>query len=134
MMVIDETVLPDLLVAFYDRVRRDALLGPVFDGAVQDWDHHLRRIADFWSSVMLASGRYKGSPVALHLAHASRITPGMFDRWLALWRQTTDEMLAPTAAQALQEKAARIAESLQLALKFPSRLQCAAIGRQPRAG
>ena len=42
----------------------------------------------------------------------------MFDRWLAIWAATTDELMPPAAAAALQAKAARIAESLQLALFF----------------
>jgi hemoglobin len=80
---------------------------------VKDWPHHLSQIADFWSSVMLASGRYQGRPMMKHLIHAERITPEMFDRWLALWARTTDEMLPPAAAMAMQERAHRIAESLK---------------------
>lgn len=128
--IIDEAVLPELLAAFYGRVRQDDLLGPVFNDAVHDWDEHLERIADFWSSVMLTTGRYKGNPVAKHLAHAARITPAMFDRWLTLWAETTNGMLPVPVARALQEKAARIAESLQLAIRFPSPLQRAMMERQ----
>lgn len=128
--IIDEAVLPELLEAFYGRVRRDDLLGPVFNDAVHDWDEHLSRIADFWSSVMLTTGRYKGNPVAKHLAHASRITPAMFERWLDLWAGTTNDMLPARGARALQEKAARIAESLQLALRFPTPLQRAMMERR----
>ena len=116
--VLDEAVLPPLLHRFYERVRHDAELGPVFNGAVQDWPAHLQRIADFWSSVMLTSGRYKGNPMAQHLRHADALTSSMFERWLELWRQTTDELLAPPMATAMQAKAARIAESLQLALRL----------------
>lgn len=67
---------------------------------------------------MLMTGRYKGSLVAEHLKHREAITPAMFDRWLAIWAETTTDLLAPVAAAALQAKAARIAESLQLALFF----------------
>jgi hemoglobin len=67
---------------------------------------------------MLTSGLYKGQPVPAHRKHAGRIDPGMFDRWLALWAETTDELRAPRAAAALQAKAARTAESLQLAMFF----------------
>ncbi len=42
----------------------------------------------------------------------------MFDRWLALWAEVTEEILPAPAAAALQRKAARIAESLKLALYF----------------
>ncbi|AHE53129.1 hypothetical protein NX02_07010 [Sphingomonas sanxanigenens DSM 19645 = NX02] len=116
--MIDEAALRPLIEHFYQRVRGDALLGPVFAAAVHDWDDHHARLADFWSSVMLTTGRYKGNPVALHLIHADSMTPERFARWLTLWRQTTDERLDPAAAAAMQAKAARIAESLQLAVQY----------------
>ncbi|WP_029914416.1 DUF1971 domain-containing protein [Caulobacter sp. UNC358MFTsu5.1] len=113
-----EAALPALLERFYARVRADAELGPVFNDAVQDWDHHLGTLADFWSSVMLTSGRYKGNPMAVHLQHAARIPSEMFGHWLALWTQTTDEMMSPPVAAVMQAKAARIAQSLDAALHF----------------
>jgi hemoglobin len=113
-----EAALPALLDRFYARVRADAELGSVFNDAVEDWDHHLATLTDFWSSVMLTTGRYKGNPVAVHLRHGDRIRPEMFARWLAIWTQTTDEMVSPVVAAALQSKAARIAQSLDLALHY----------------
>ena len=107
-----------LVNSFYARVRGDAVLGPVFNGAVHDWPEHLEKLSAFWSSVMLTSGRYKGSPMAAHLRHAGAIDPAMFDRWLDLWRQTARKILAPADAAAIIEKAERIAESLKLALFF----------------
>lgn len=115
---LDEPGLGRLVERFYAKVRRDPALGPVFDGAIEDWPAHLETLAAFWSSVMLTSGRYKGQPMAAHLKHRDAITPALFERWLALWRETTDETLPPAAAAALQAKAARIADSLQLALSF----------------
>lgn len=115
---LDERQLPDLLDRFYARVRADALLGPLFNDAVRDWPHHLARLCDFWSSVMLTSGRYKGNPIMMHLNHAARIEPTMFDRWLALWREVTDTMLPVEVAILMQAKAARIAESLKIALQL----------------
>jgi hemoglobin len=96
----------------------DAELGPIFNDAISDWPEHLEKLAAFWSSVMLTSGRYKGQPVPAHLKHKSRITPALFDRWLTLWAETTNEMMSPEAASALQAKAKRIAENLQLAVFF----------------
>ena len=115
---IDEAGLARLVDAFYARVRADAALGPIFNQAIDDWPEHLDKLAAFWSSVMLTSGRYKGQPVPAHVKHKDRISPALFDRWLVLWKQTTDELMAPEAAAALQAKAARIAESLQLAMFF----------------
>jgi hemoglobin len=115
---ISEHDIARLVPAFYARVRQDPLLGPIFDGAIEDWPHHLVKLQDFWSSVMLTSGRYKGQPMAAHVRHEESLTNEAFDRWLDLWRQTTDELLEPAAAAALQEKASRIAESLQLGVRF----------------
>ncbi len=113
-----------LVDLFYARVRGDALLGPVFEGAVQDWPGHLDKLGAFWSSVMLTSGRYKGSPMAAHMSHAPAIRPEMFERWLELWRETARETLPAGDAAAVVAKAERIAESLKLALYFR-------IGRAP---
>lgn len=117
--------LTDVVGWFYARVRKDALLGPVFEDAVHDWNIHLHKLVAFWASVMNGSGRYRGSPVLAHAAHKARITPGMFDRWLALWRETTDEVLPAPAAVAMQNRAARMAEALKRGLRdqAPARRQ-----------
>ncbi len=115
---IDEAGLERLVEHFYARVRADAELGPIFNDAIADWPEHLEKLAAFWSSVMLTSGRYKGQPMPAHMKHRDRITPELFGRWLALWNETTAELMEPAAAAALQAKAARIAESLQLAMFF----------------
>lgn len=107
-----------LIPRFYDRVQGDAQLAPIFAAAITDWPRHLGKIVDFWSSVMLTSGRYKGQPVPAHLRHADVMTPEMFDRCLAIWHDVTTETLPVAKAEALQARAARIAESLQLALRF----------------
>lgn len=123
---IEEADLERLVPAFYARVRGDHMLGPLFNSAIDDWPHHLEKLVAFWSSVMLTSGRYKGSPMAAHLRHRAAITPDMFERWLHLWSETTSELLSPSAARALQAKAQRIAESLSLALFYR-------VGRQDAA-
>ena len=115
---LDENGLKCLVDAFYTRVRADGALGAIFNDAIHDWPEHLDKLTAFWSSVMLTTGRYKGQQVPAHMKHRSRITPALFQRWLALWADTTNELMAPGAAVALQAKAARIAESLQLAIFF----------------
>ena len=55
---LSENGLAALVEAFYARVRADAQLGPVFDGAIDDWPKHLVKLSAFWSSIMLTSGRY----------------------------------------------------------------------------
>ena len=113
---IGEDQLKALVDVFYARVRTDPELGPIFNDAIGDWPEHLEKLTAFWSSVMLTSGRYKGNPMMAHLKHVRRITPALFDRWLALWARTTNDVMSPAAAAALQEKAQRISESLQYAM------------------
>jgi hemoglobin len=105
-----------LVDRFYAKARRDPLIGPVFNRAVADWDEHLRKLCDFWSSVMLTTGRYKGNPMAAHLKLP--IQPEFFERWLALWQETAGEVFAPEPAALFREKAGRIADSLKLALFY----------------
>ncbi|ONF97055.1 group III truncated hemoglobin [Sphingomonas jeddahensis] len=115
---ITEADIIKLVPAFYARVRQDAVLGPIFDGAVEDWPHHLEKLQAFWSSVMLTSGRYKGQPMVAHVRHERHMTSENFGRWLDLWKQTSEEILSPELAASVQDKAARIAESLQLGVQF----------------
>jgi hemoglobin len=115
---ITEDRIARLVPAFYHRVRRDEVLGPIFDAAIEDWTDHLERLQAFWSSVMLSSGRYKGQPMVAHLRHAEHMTPDNFARWLRLWRKTAEEQLGVEAAAAFVAKADRIAESLQLGVRF----------------
>ena len=115
---ITENSLRSLVALFYDRVRADPLIGPVFNGAIGDWPEHLDKLQAFWSSVMLASGRYKGRPLPAHIKLAGAIDSHSFARWLTIWKNTTEEILDPASAAALQEKAGRIAESLSLGIQF----------------
>ena len=113
---IDEDSLTRLVEAFYSRVREDEMLGPVFEDAIVDWPEHLQKLQSFWSSVMLASGRYKGRPLPAHIKHGDRISAASFNRWLELWKTTTEELLEPGGAAILQLKAHRIAQSLRLGI------------------
>ena len=118
MTAVTEQDIARLVPAFYAKVRQDALLGPVFTGAIDDWPLHLEKLKDFWSSVMLTSGRYKGQPMVAHVKHEQHMSREAFERWLQLWRETGEELLAPEAAAAFRDRAARIAESLQLGVQF----------------
>ncbi|MBX3497239.1 MAG: group III truncated hemoglobin [Parvibaculum sp.] len=116
--VTDEAEIERLVRAFYTRIRADAVLGPIFDGVIGDnWEPHLLKMIDFWSSVMLTTGRYKGQPMRAHLK-LKQVTPKHFDRWLMLFRETAEQVCAPEAAERFIEKAGRIAESLQLGMFF----------------
>jgi hemoglobin len=96
------------VVRFYDAVRADPELAPIFENRVgARWDAHLDRMVDFWSSVLLASGRYRGDPLRTH-----RAIPGLesrhFDRWLSLFERTLGEVLEEPKARDVAARARRM--------------------------
>jgi hemoglobin len=112
-----------LVAEFYRRVRQDRLLGPIFDAAVEDWDQHLSRMRDFWSSVVLMSGRYKGKPVLVH-AMLLGITPAHFRQWLALFDATASDVCPPNAAALFIDRARRIERPRRLGPSRRGRTKC----------
>ncbi len=116
---ISEDAIRHLVDGFYSKVRADYELAPIFANAIADdqWGPHLAKMRDFWSSVMLTSGRYKGDPVAVHMAVAG-LEPHLFSRWLELFGETCGELFEPDIAEAFRAKAVRIADSLKLALYY----------------
>lgn len=122
--VLDEASLAGFLDAFYARVRRDPLIGPVFAAAIPDadWPRHMATIQAFWSSVLLKTGRYKGNPFGRHQA-LGVLTPDHFERWLGLFAETAQARFAPAIADALIERAHRIGDSLKAGLFFRPELR-----------
>lgn len=106
-----EAEIRTLVHAFYGRVRADPQLGPIFEGHVDDWDAHLAKLCDFWSAILLKSGRFNGSPMARHVA-LTDLTADLFRRWLALFRETAGEQANAAMATQASQAAQRIADSL----------------------
>lgn len=111
---VDEAAISLLIRTFYARAREDSVIGPIFAAAVEDWDDHIAKIADFWSSVMLRTGRYNGRPLRPHLMLA--LDGVHFDRWLALFEATARELFAADVAEAFVIRARRIADSFEMAI------------------
>jgi len=115
---VSEDSIRQMVDAFYTKIRADPELGPIFARAIPgDWQPHLNKMYAFWSSVMLTSGRYKGNPVAKHVA-VEGIELKLFERWLALFEETTSELFDDRISAEFRAKADRIAESLKLALFY----------------
>jgi hemoglobin len=111
---IDEAMIERLVRAFYAKIRDDAVLAPIFEARIADWEPHLQRMCAFWSSVTLMSGRYHGSPMTKHMPLP--VDGHHFDRWLALFEETARALCPPPAAAHFVERARRIAESLELGI------------------
>ncbi len=122
---IDEPMIDRLVRAFYAKVRRDPMLGPVFEERIADWEPHLERMCSFWSSIALMTGTYHGQPM---VRHARLPVDGRhFDRWLELFAATAREACPPAAAAFFIERSERIAASLELGIALE-------LGGLPRQG
>jgi hemoglobin len=111
---IDEAMIDTVVRNFYERVRADALLGPIFESRIKDWEPHLRQMCSFWSSVALMTGAYHGQPMQKHLPLP--VDARHFDRWLDLFEATVRDLCPARAADHFMERANRIAESLELGI------------------
>ena len=114
---VTEEMIAEVVHAFYAKVRGDPFIGPIFERiiAAEAWPAHLGRMCDFWSSVLLMTGRFKGAPMPAHVA-IDGLHPAHFARWLDLFRETVAEACPPEAAALFEAKARIIADSLQLGI------------------
>lgn len=115
-MEITEEQIGRLVEAFYAKVRVDPEIGPIFNAIVSDWPHHLSVLKDFWSTVLLTTGRYKGDPAMRHIGLG--LDPEHFDRWLALFSETTREIFPAETTDWILNKAQRIGRNFQDAVAF----------------
>jgi truncated hemoglobin YjbI len=92
-------------------------LGPVFETHVRDWDVHLERMIDFWSSALLCTGRYSGQPVERH-REIGGLDAEHFDRWLALFEKTVRDLCPPREAQAFIVRARRMRQGIAKVLEL----------------
>jgi hemoglobin len=115
---INEEQISNLVERFYAKVRVDPEIGPVFEGAVRNWGAHLALLKDFWSTVLLTTGRYKGNPLLAHFPLP--IEEKHFARWLELFSETADEEMAAPHAAVVAHKAELIAANMKRVLAAKS--------------
>ncbi len=99
-----------LVDAFYERVNRDALLGPIFNEVAHvDWALHLPALYRFWDSMLLGAGSYQGAPFPKHAVLP--IQQEHFERWLALFVETVNENFAGPKSEEAKGRAVCIADT-----------------------
>jgi hemoglobin len=108
---VNEADINALVDAFYSKVQHDAVIGPIFNEAVEDWPAHLKLLKGFWASVLLGIGRFNGNPLETHLKLP--LNREHFERWLALFAETATELLPAEKAKLFIDKSHRIAETFQ---------------------
>jgi hemoglobin len=85
-----------LVTNFYDKIRKDDVLGPIFNGRISHWEAHLEHLTDFWESSLFFVNKYKGNPLEKHAEVDASINNTInehhFGIWLNYWMQTLDEL------------------------------------------
>ena len=105
-----------LVMHFYTRVSKDNLLGNVFNEVANvNWDKHIPLLCQFWNSIMLKTGEYRGNAYAKHvlIGQQTTIKEIHFLHWLQLFQEEAVKHLPTEAANAITQRAALIAESLK---------------------
>jgi hemoglobin len=113
----------ELLVnRFYDKVKVDTLIGPIFnDVAHVNWEKHLPVMYAFWENIIFQTGDYAGNPMTAHyrIHNLHRLGKSHFDRWKALFIETTDELFSGTNAELAKQRALSIATVMEIKLFQP---------------
>lgn len=106
-----EAEVAELITTFYAKVRDDAILGPIFERHVADWNLHMPKMIAFWSAALRGSSSYRGNPMVVHRA-LPHLTQSMFERWLDLFHESASLLPNRAMARRAGELSQRIAQSL----------------------
>jgi hemoglobin len=92
-----------LVNTFYSKVRKDALLGPIFNRIITDWETHLELLTDFWETNLLYARKYYGNPLHAHVEVDKKMNHTInelhFGIWINLWLETINELFEGETAQ-----------------------------------
>jgi hemoglobin len=106
-----------LVDTFYGNVRKDELIGPIFDERIQDrWPQHLEKMYTFWQTILLEERTYFGSPFPPHANLP--IFHNHFKRWMELFTQTIDELFIGHIAEDAKWRAGKMAELFESKIEY----------------
>ncbi|WP_343557536.1 group III truncated hemoglobin [Sphingobacterium sp.] len=106
-----------LVDQFYSTVRKDRLLGPIFQERIQDnWAIHLEKMYSFWQTILLDEHNYFGSPFSPHINLP--IDAQHFGQWLKLFEATVDQLYSGKKAEEAKWRAQKMAQMFQFKLEY----------------
>ena len=105
-----------LVNSFYKKIRKDDILGPIFNTIISDWDAHLELLTDFWETQLFLKRKYHGNPVTAHQEVDDKtnhtISSEHFGFWLNLWFETLDELFEGEVAWIAKNRAQKMSTML----------------------
>ncbi|AMA49674.1 MULTISPECIES: group III truncated hemoglobin [Flavobacterium] len=107
----------ELLVnTFYEKVKVDTLIGPIFNGIIKDWTPHLNKMYNFWETVLLKVHTYSGAPFPPHAKMP--LEEIHFNRWIKLFNTTVDNLFTGKKADEIKWRASKMAELFQYKIEY----------------
>lgn len=107
-----------LVRTFYQKVRKDNVLGPIFNSIISDWESHFIVLTDFWEAQLFLKRKYYGNPVVVHqevdVKMNNSITSEHFGLWLNLWFETIDTLFEGETAWIAKNRAQKMSTMLFL--------------------
>ncbi|MFX0555584.1 group III truncated hemoglobin [Maribacter sp. CXY002] len=107
-----------LVRKFYSKVQKDAILGPIFNSVITNWEEHYVILTDFWEAQLFLKTKYKGNPITVHQKVDDKmqntITTEHFGLWLNLWFATIDELFSGETAWVAKNRAQKMSTMLFL--------------------
>ncbi|GAA0719515.1 truncated hemoglobin Ctb [Aquimarina litoralis] len=105
-----------IVSCFYEKVKTEKTLGPIFNTIIKNWDEHINTLTDFWETNLLCVSKYKGNPIKKHkivnTAFNSSITVYHFGIWLQIWFQTIDALYSGEKAETAKRRARKMSTHL----------------------
>ena len=107
-----------LVHVFYEKIRADLEIGPVFEAVITDWEAHLGKLVDFWESSLFGVRKYYGNPIKEHVGvdktMGFALSPSYFGLWLNLWFETLDTYFEGAHVDLLKERARKMGTVLMV--------------------
>lgn len=105
-----------LVSIFYGKVRKNELIGPIFNEMIKDWPEHLEKLTDFWESNLFLVRKFRGNPMTAHMnvdqKFNNTIEPRHFGEWLNMWFATIDELFEGERANMAKNRARNMSSHL----------------------
>lgn len=110
-----------LVNSFYDKVRKDDVIGYIFQQIIgNDWSHHLPIMYSFWETVLLNKAGYSGNPVKKHIEIDKKVPLQQehYERWLQLWHETLDNLFAGEVAETAKIRAGAMMQLIDMKVQW----------------
>lgn len=106
-----------LVDTFYSNVRKDELIGSIFDEKIGDrWPEHLEKMYRFWQTVLLDEHTYSGSPFPPH--KQLPVEKEHFMRWMEIFTNTVDSLFAGSLANEAKLRGLNMAEMFSHKMEY----------------